>query len=572
MKLSDERLAEFNDRMNNWISKQGLVFQLTHGGTGLGGNPPIIGSIIRSLLSILILALIAALAYGGYLYWKVSGDKLPEQLQKGIAAGLGAEELQVTATGFERDFNSGSYKKVIAKGNESTFYNHLEARNLKFQMEPLNGLFGDWEALNIDIGEAKISIKAGEADDQRAETSWQSLFFERSHFSFQSLRIKKATLSWGYSSPATWGSIVDSELIAERTPQGWKLKLKGGKFSQGIFRNFAIKEIKAELDKEQGLLIPEASLLAGKGTFTWSGNMTSGGASPNFKFQGSLTKIPVAQFIPRALMKIVNGSFTGSLAAEGSTNNSDGIAFTLQAQPDQATGIYLTKELSLLQILSHLDTKRTYRKVLFNHGSFTIKTKGDSLEFQDIQLSSQEDESGPVLAKLKGNFTARPVSKDELEQESHIFADISKNTSETIGITPELGLDTNDKFQEEIRRFFHHLQYAHPHLEVSYFEKDEKIAKDTLSPNKEKITVGQTYLDLTPRRSSRIPFILDGEVELAVSTNIFETIPQLPNVLPLEEGAQFRWIKIPLTSLVERSTDSVNHMWEKALETEEDSF
>ena len=120
MKLSDERLAEFNGRMNDWISKQGLIFQLTHGGTGLGGRPPIVGSFIRAIASLTLLALLAGFGFLAFLFWKATGDELPKQCQKGIAQRLSIEK--VTANGFERTLSSGSFKQILAVGDDDSFY------------------------------------------------------------------------------------------------------------------------------------------------------------------------------------------------------------------------------------------------------------------------------------------------------------------------------------------------------------------------------------------------------------------------------------------------------------------
>lgn len=569
MKISDERLAEFNDRMNDWISKQGLVFQLTHGGTGLGGNPPIVGSIIRTILSIVLLLLLAALGYSGFLFWKASGKELPKQLRKGIASGFGVEE--VIASGFKRDFSSGKYKEIIAKGNQETFFNHLAARKLDFSMEPLDGLFGTWETQAINIEEAQIALKAGAPDSEQASKSWQSIFHQRPDFSFQTLTVKKASLSWGYTSSATWGSIVDSQLTASRTSEGWNLIFKGGKFSQGIFRDFKIVKLEVELDPEKGLSIPEAEMKADEGTFTWSGKMLTGGASPTFEAQGQLTRIPLAKFLPPALLKVVNGNIDATFTATGSTNNEDGICFTLHGKPESENGIFLTKELNLLRMLSHLDAKRSYRKIPYNLGSFILETKGNTLDFKDLSLTSQDIESKFILSKIKGNFRARASTKEDLQEETLALQIASNNASETIGSSPLQEQKSAKDFEKEILNVFEKLQFKNPHMEISYFEKTssaEKFGTPHNIKNREekKQIIGRTHLSLTPRRLARSPFLLEGEVQLAIPHVAFKEIPSLPNLSPIEPGSHLQWVQIPLNSLVLRSTDQLTIKWEEAME------
>ena len=555
MKLSDERLAEFNGRMNDWISKQGLIFQLTHGGTGLGGRPPIVGSFIRAIASLTLLALLAGFGFLAFLFWKATGDELPKQCQKGIAQRLSIEK--VTANGFERTLSSGSFKQILAVGDDDSFYNHLDARNISFQMGPLNGLFGDWDAKKLKINELNIALKAGEADQQRAQNSWQSFFKERPSFTFAQIEISKATLTWGYTSAATWGSIIDSELKANRILDGWSLKFKGGTFSQGIFRDFTIEELLVELTTDGDFEVTKATLAKGEGTFHWSGKMTSGGAQPTFEMTGQLSQIPVDTFLPRGLLTTVNGTFSGDLSASGSTNNSDGISFKIQARPEGEEGIYLTKELTLLRMLSHLDPQRSYRKVPFNQGTFQIETKGKSITFSEIDLASQAKETSKTIARLKGQFSAKPAEQEDLDLESLFLNQTIGNASETIGApnNQENNTQSQINFGHQILRQFKTFQFRNPHLELVHFTKDTE-GEDLI---KERI-------ELAPRRAFRVPHRLEGSVELAVPGTAFESSNQLPQVDPDDDQNGLRTISLDLNGLVIRSSQNLAEQWEEAME------
>lgn len=556
MKVSEERLAEFNGRMNDWIAKQGLIFQLTHGGTGLGGKPPIIGSIIRFTTSILLLLLLTVICYAGFLFWKATGDDLPKQFRKSIAGALGVQE--VTATGFERDLSSGSYKQILAEGNEETFFNYLEARSIQFAMEPANGLFGNWDAKKLSISELKVAIKAGEADDEQAQKSWQSFFFESPSFTFSKLDVAKTNLTWGYSTPATWGAIANSTLTAHRTPEGWSLKFRGGTFSQGIFRDFSIETLSVELTKLGGLNVTEAKLTQNEGSFQWSGGMTTGGARPTFDFNGQFSDIPVASFLPRGLLPLVNGTLSGHLSASGSTNDSDGICFQISAQPEGVEGIVLTKDFVLLRMLSHLDPQRSYRKVPFNQGSFKLETKGQVLTFSEIDLVSQETESSQTVARLTGAFEARPTTQEELEEDTFSLEEDSQNTSETIGARAETAMSIEDQaiFAASILRKYKSLQFDNPPQELFYFTRDLE-GEDLIKKR----------LDLTPRRKFRFPFVVEGNLELAVPTTAFENTPPLPGVSPPQsETPNMRWIQIDLLDIIQAATKRLSDQWEQAME------
>lgn len=556
MKLSQERLAEFNGRMNDWISKQGLIFQLTHGGTGLGGRPPIIGSIIRSILSISILALVGVLGYGGYLFWRASGDELPKQFSKGIAASLNVEKVE--ALGFERDLNSGSYKSLLAQGDDDSFFNGLEVRGVSVPMGLLNGLFGEWDAKTLTIDELNIALKAGDADSERARQSWQSLFQVHPSFTFSKVEAQNVNLTWGYSSPATWGSLLGSEFLATRTETGWDLRFRGGAFSQGIFRHFQVEEITVELDQEGGLKIPSAQMSMDNGTFNWSGEMSSGGASPTFAINGELNNIPIHAFLPRGLLTIIDGRFSGQLTASGSTNTSDGISFQVQALPEGAEGIHLTKELPLLRMLSHLDPQRSYRKIPFTRGSFKIETKGSDIRFDEIDLSSIEEDSTEIFARLQGSFKARPSTPEDLKSEALIFEEVDEEiTSGTIGAAPDTAKIAN--FGDEILKNFRLLQFTNPPQELLYITMDEKGEE-----------LPKKRLDLLSRRKFRVPFVLEGEVNLAVAKSAFEKVGELPSVSIAEDEPDLRWIHIPLETIVVRSTKKLSDEWEQAMEEKEE--
>lgn len=562
MKLNDERIEDFNSRMNEWISKQGLFFQLTHGGTGLGGAPPLLGACLRLLFSFLLLLLLGAVSYGGFLFWKASGTALPKELNQGIANRLASSE--VTSAKFERDFNSGRFKELLVKGNEETFFNHFSARNVRFSMSPLDGLglLNKWEAGSIKIDKLQSSIKAGEADLERAKKSWESLFQDHSGFSLQSIEIRDASISWGYGSSATWGSIINSSMLADPTPKGWELTFKGGHFSQGIFRNLEIVRIKVLLDSEKGTSIPNAQLKYGDSTFDWNAEMVSGGSSPTFQGQGKLTKFPLKALLPRGLLPAVNGTISADIEIKGSINDSDGICYSIQAKPDGADGIFVTRQFPLLQLLNHLTPKLSYRKVPFTEGSFSLKTIGDSLKFENINLTSPSSESEPPLAVLTGSFQGRPAQGEDLKRESTLFDSVAESTSQTIGVGNPTDPSAENDFAEEIKRVFKKLQYLEPHQEVRYFEKNSttKEADDEIEGQ-----ITKSYLTLSPRREWRAPFVVEGEIEMSVPAFILNDTINLPGTSGLEADSDLGTIKIPLSGLVLRSTDELNHEWEKAL-------
>lgn len=552
MKATDEKLAEFNSRMNDWITKQGLLFQLTHGGTGLGGRPPLLSSLIRAAFSLVLLTLLAALGFAGFLFWKATGDQLPKEFKSSIANNLAVEE--VMASGFKRDFGSGRYKEIIAEGSDASFFNRLDARSISFRMEPLDGIFGNWEAGNLKVRELDLVLKAGEADSDRASRSWQSLFAKSPSFSFNGVEVEEATLSWGYSSPATWGSIIGSRLTANRTPTGWGLRFQGGMFSQGIFRHLTIQEILVAVDQDGSLEITRAELTKNGGSLSWSGKMVSGGAKPSFAIEGTFTQLPVSTFLPPGVLDIVNGQISGKLSASGSTNDSNGICYQIEATPAGTEGLYLTKELSLLRILSHLDSQRSYRKAPFSEGSFKLETQGSTLSFSEIDLASQTDSSSKALARLRGSFTARPSTPEDFERGSGELSPESGTEQAEATTSVADANQVTREFADEMSNRFPELQFSNPHLELRSLAKDR--ANDRVENNR---------VELTPRRQARIPFWLKGEVQLAIPGTAFKNTVPLPQVAEEESKEGLRWITLSLDGLATRSTQDLSDQWERTM-------
>lgn len=556
MKPTDERLAEFNGRINTWISKQGLVFQLTHGGTGLGGHPPIVGALIRAVLSVLILVLIGVLAYGGFLVKKATSKDLPDEISKGLAEGLKVES--VTALGFVRNSSSSSFREIVAEGDEDSFFNSLHGFNVSVPMQLTDGLFSTWDAEKVSINTLKADLKAGALDDPLAAEIWSSLFYERPSFQFRQLEILKTSLSWGYVSPATWGQIKESRLVATRSSGNWELSFTGGSFSQGFLRDFEIQKMVVTLDQEKGIQIKEAQCLTpGGGTFDWSASLVEGGARPTIQCMGQLTDIPIAMFLPKGLLPLVHGRISASMTGTGSTNEENGIAFQLLAQPGETEPIYLTSNIPILRILGQIDRENNYRKVTFNSGSLRIESEKDGLNFSEINLLARDLETSSRLASLTGSFSGRPSTAEDLGDESLILRELTETApAATVGASPEVSKD----FAVEVLRQFADLQFANPQSHFFLLTEDEKGEE-----------LSRMRIDEKPRRTFRPPFVLEGQLELSVPRKIFGELAELelPGVVfPPDSSASkegFAVISIPLRNLSKNTSLDLANQWEETL-------
>ena len=557
MKPSDEKLAEFNGRMNTWIANQGLIFQLTHADTGLGGRSPILGNILRIFSSIAIIAAIGAISYIGFLSWKATGDRLPEELSLGIADALKVEKAE--ARGFKRTANTGSFKSIFAVGDEDSFFDTIEVFQPKFSMGITDGLFSTWKSDKLIIESLTADLKAGSTDDQLATQIWNNLFTEDSNFKFNILQIASTNISWGYASAPTWGQIKGSRLKGARTPEGWDLTFTEGYFSQGFFRDFQIKEMTIKLDREKGLKITDAQLECDEGSFTFSAEMSQGGASPKMICNGQLANVPVSIFLPRGLQSLVTGRVSGTVSGEGSINDVDGIAFQLDLSPSATEPLYLTNNIPLLRMLGQLDPGVSYRKLPLNKGSFQVKSDGQSIAFKNIALTSLETQTETVYAELNGDLIGRPSSPKDLADQSDIIKNLTELASQAANneSKEEIDLDeaqTLSGFNEEIHRQFSSLQFSNPHTHY------ELLTKDTKNEELKRYRIEEKL-----RRPYRSPFFLEGTLSLQVPKSAFVEQDKLSSVSLPSSSEDFATISIFTNNLAQQITQSLITRWENEM-------
>lgn len=447
MKLSDEKLADFNSRMNSWMSEQGLLFQLTHGGSGLGGRSPVADTLVRLIISAALIALLLLIGTGGYLIYHARSDDFSAGLESTIGKTLSAQDIR--ATGFSRTFNSGQFGEIYAVGGDESFFTGLEARAIQFPMSLPDGIIGNWNANRIQIESAFVHLTAGATTDAKAEKMWQSLFQQVPGFTFKTIGVYSANLSWGYTAPATWGSIRSSKLTASRVNDGFQIHFQGGSFSQGLLRDFKIESIRLSLQTNGDIIIQEAVLSSEGGTLTLTGKLTEKGATPVFECEGTFEAIPTKTFLLPNMRDKVLGNLSGTISAKGSPNRKDGISYELKVTASDKSPLILTDALPLLEMANVLDTQNGFRKLIFNGGSLVIKTEEEKVYLSDIDLTSVNSDTGSVKSKLTGSLMFYPSTMKELSQESVLLNELYEDSLQA-GAS-ELA-EIEEKFQDEVRR------------------------------------------------------------------------------------------------------------------------
>lgn len=550
MTFSEERLSEFNARLNQWIGRQGLLFQLTHGRAILGEKGYLFGLILRIFITLLAFFAVIGFGYFGYRYFQVSGKNFGTVLVPSIEEALDVPD--VYSSGYNRSSDVGQFRQLMAEGTSETFFNVFELKNVSFLMPPAQVLFGDWKAGSIRADSLNLSLKAGAVSDEAAQSAWSQFFKDVEGFSFDRFEVNDTNLSWGYRTSSTWGGIRNSRLQASRIEDRWNLRFSGGTFSHGIFRNFELRKLNASLTKQGSLKITEVDMGLGQGQVAWNANVVSGISQPQFEGKGTFSSIPTTAFFPKEINQNLGGTLSGSFHFSGSTNDVDGIIFDIDVQLDGVRDqLFLTHELPLLRLLSALDSENSYRKASFNAGGFKVNVKGDEWSVQDIDLFT----SGDVIetnsnCKLLGEILIRPPSTQELLEQ---FSDLdSLKRMQELDNIYEI---TN--FQEVDRRIlqtvFRDVQYTQPPTKLEFITTDNDGNE-----------LERPFIEEEARRQIRFPSFLSGHLKLGVPKGGLENASSLPGMLPSDEESH-QLIEIPLSYLETELTKELTDEWDAQL-------
>jgi len=352
--IPEEKLSSFYNKMDQWVSQQGFLFQLRYGSS----SKKIRGSrwLITLFLRFLIVALIAISITAYLLSKRTSSPKFWNTQKNSLATMFAAESVEMSEISYDK--GRAEIRNFTIQGGENSFFRSLEGSSLNFKMGFFAGLAGDWDAgaIKIDTLDATLSMKRKEGEAQEAMLS--TLFPETSSFTYSYLDVRSFGLRWG-SSEADKGSISDSEVRIEATGKdSWLLKFKGGLFSQAWMKNLKIEEIEAILTKE-GLNIKKALFSAGeRGRIELS-------ASANQKsvLEGNLrfVNLPLTHLNLSQISQIREGSISGEGKVTADLFDKKGLKADLRIELFTNDFIKLSDSIPVLRALTVVDSKRNYK-------------------------------------------------------------------------------------------------------------------------------------------------------------------------------------------------------------------
>jgi hypothetical protein len=418
--MESEQSQNFNERLSQWVANQGFWFQIRYSMTGRGSAGSAFFHLLRLGFRLLIFLLLVAVGSWIYLMKRTESKKYTEGLKESLHSALSASETELH--GFARTQGRLEIGRLVCQGGNKTFFNSMEARNIRCKMGLLDGVTGQWDTGPVSISTLNLELRAGTDDAESAKALADALFHQSGNVLLNTLEVGDATLRWGYSE-RTRGAVEGSAMTVNRIGAGWRLSFKGGTFSQNWLRNLEIVNLVVMADSD-GMTFEKAEFRRGQGTVDASGLKLAGGELPTLSGTVKIRMLGLDNILPAALKNFLEGSISGDFKISGSTNSSEGIGFDGLVTLDGRDTLVLRERLPLLEALSVVDYVRNYYRVDFREGSFRLKTGNGGATISDLKLKAQD------ILTLEGNLLVRMPNAEETKEDARKAPDAGSVVAE----------------------------------------------------------------------------------------------------------------------------------------------
>ena len=542
MQVNQKKLDQFQTRMSAWVAGQGLLFQLSHGGRG--ASSAIMGWVTRITLRLSILLAVGAVLLYGYLMRKPFSPSFGESLQLAVQEGLGAESVEMGPTGRKEGQLDLSSLEMV--GSEGAFFDRLRARNIKTRMRILSGTAGVWRGEVVSAEQLDVKVKSG-SERLDSVKVYGAIFHEGEGFSFDRVEVEDATISWGYSA-STAGGIRNTRLSGKRNETGWRLKMKGGTFSQNWLKDLTIESLECQISNE-GVQIVDAQFSKGEGKMVLAGRVRGPVVDPQVELSGNMKGFPLAGCLQSEVAAVLNGRVSGEVQLGGSPYGASGITVSAQIVMAPGDEIIVTDEIELLDVISLVDRYRSYKKIRFRSGGFNLETGKNVAVISDIRLEAKDH------ARLEGGLLSRRPSDKEISRA--IFETESGRDGGSPGPQEQGTLDGQKWLNPVLRDTTVDGNLEEGAATPEFNLADAARAARSVSDSGETIrTIFQSEVfgeEVQQREEAaraayrRIPY-LEGEVRMGLNARAFEEkrSPALAQMFPVEEGSGLRWLRIRL--------------------------
>jgi hypothetical protein len=402
--METEQTQNFNERLNQWVANQGFWFQVRYSMAGSGIKGRAAFHLLRMAFRLLIFLLVVLACLWIYLLKRPNSQQFNKLFHDELQTAMTASELEIR--GLMHEQGRLEIGRLAAQGGEGTFFESLEARNIRFKMGLLDGLVGQWQTGIVSIARLEIDLRAGTDNPEAAIKLAESVFRKPVDVAADSCEVADISVRWGYSE-RTQGSIESSTLKMQRTGTGWRLHFKGGIFRQNWLEDLEIVNLVVLVEKS-GLVFERAELKSGDGTVEFPGLRVAAGERPQVEGIVKIRKLALEGIVPSALRSYIEGSISGDFKVFGSTNSSDGVGFEGQVVMDGSDQVSLRERLHLLKALSVVDYSRNYHRVDFREGTFQIRTQRGGMLISGIDLKAQD------LFTMEGEISVRLPTQEEI--------------------------------------------------------------------------------------------------------------------------------------------------------------
>ncbi len=407
-KVDQQRLNNYQNKVADWIARQGVFFQLRYAKT-VGSHSVVKqlgGLVIRGVFLLLILGVIGFFVLQKYYSSASYQDKITSQLKEALGAG------EIEPNGFSRDSNTGRFRVLEIEGGEKTFFYQAKLEELSGVFSFFTGVTQDWNPETLRIKKADFEIKAGGSKEEM-ESSFASVLESLKGHGLNLIIIDSLSCDWGYST-LNHGAIRNSAFKAVLEGGRWEVEIAGGTFEQNWLGPLRIENGILRVS-DDGLEVVSLKLAFDSGRLDLAGDISGPLNMPQFDLKGDFSNLPLEKFINLDGVKTrdyIEGSISGELAISGSSNQRVKMSAAVNlAKGDQ---IMIRERWSLLRALSIIDSDRSYLRLSFPEGSFSFTTDGGGMEVKDIDLVSAES------AKLVGGFSTRLPSQEEAAEHLEI--------------------------------------------------------------------------------------------------------------------------------------------------------
>ncbi len=521
-----EQLQNFHLRLSQWVSGQGFWFQLRYSLSGGGGKGALTFHVLRLAARIGLFLILLA---GGFIFFliKHTGSTTFQQgMRASFMEKLGGKELEMKGLASEQ--GALSISRLAMTGKEGTFFTELEIRNLKCQRGLFSDFQKDWDPGVVNISRVDLSLRAGSDSSEAAESMANVYFQDTGRLKLQKIVVNEMSIRWGYSE-RTRGAIIGSQMTADRLADGWKLRFKGGTFSQNWLKRLEIEELVVQFGRK-GLVIEKALLKKNEGFVTFLDMKVKAGERPEVSGRMRMRKVDLSSILPVAVRNFVEGFVSAELNVFGSTNSTEGVGFEGDLMLEGEDFITIRDRIHVLRAISVVDAFNNYRRIDFRQGGFHMKTHAGRLEVTGANLVAGD------LFRMKGSLTVRPATTEEA----------MSLTTTSMTVDDELAILNDDELENTLEIT----------LEGAAKEggdaKRQGFAKEGEESLFEKLGISLENRRLEELGAERLSRSMryEGEFEINLPKEAFEKTPKLTELYPLRDPSGRVLMRVPLEGVI----------------------